>query len=292
MNLRVGVIGIKGAWSSEIIKTTLESDPNRNISVEIMEISNLVFEVSSSKVFYGKKDLECYDFIVIKKLGKYAPKILEWLDILSVLEARGQRFYSSPQKLKVMISRIGCTRLLAANQIPMPDTIITEDVKLGRDWVVKKKGALFKPNFSTKARGMQIIKASNKVTDKLEDILEDYSLLYLQELLELPGKDYGVVFIGSEYIGTYARVGKKGAWNTTTADGGHYEEHEPSNEILSIAKKAQAVFQLDFCCVDIAETNKGAVVFEVSAFGGFKGMLKGANINMAERLAKYILKDF
>lgn len=287
MSKSVAIIGIPGAWSSEILKTELEK---LSLKSEIFKVENLHFDILSNKVFYEDKDLERFDAIIIKKLGEYNPRIIDWLDILSNIENKGStHFFSSPKKLKLMISRIGCTRLLASNSTPMPPTLITENIQVANEWIQERQGAVFKPNFSTKAKGMTILKSGINHTEKLNELKNNYGLIYLQELVELPGQDFGVVFSGGKYIGTYARVGSKDSWNTTTTDGGHYESFEPSEEILTIAKNAQSIFNLDFCCVDIAITNLGPIVFEVSAFGGFKGLYKGANINSAKILSEYVL---
>ena len=69
------------------------------------------------------------------------------------------------------------------------------------------------------------------------------------------------MFLGGEYLGAYARVGKEGAWNTTILSGGRYEGYQASDELIELATKAQAVFGLDFTTVDVAETDRGPVVF-------------------------------
>jgi ribosomal protein S6--L-glutamate ligase len=51
------------------------------------------------------------------------------------------------------------------------------------------------------------------------------------------------------------------------------------------------VFGLDFTSVDIAETDQGPVVFEVSAFGGFRGLLEGCNIDAAAAYAGHMVKE-
>lgn len=288
--IRIAVIGIPGAWSSEIIRESFQKLPSASttFTVDIFQVSDLHYDIQANKVYFQGQDLEGYAAVIIKKLGEYAPRILDWLDILGNLEDKGLPFFSSPKKLRNMISRIGCTKGLAAADIPMPNTLITENSEAALEWIAQRNGAVFKPNFSTKARGMKILKADNTNLELLNELKKKHGLLYLQELMQLPGKDFGIVFSGNQYLGTYARVGSKDSWNTTTKDGGHYESFDPSPEMMAIAQKAQAIFALDFCCVDIAETPIGPVVFEVSAFGGFKGMYHGAKINSADVLAGYI----
>ena len=46
---------------------------------------------------------------------------------------------------------------------------------------------------------------------------------------------------------------------------------------------------MDFTTVDVAETADGPIVFEVSAFGGFRGALEGAGIDAAAAYSDYAL---
>ena len=46
---------------------------------------------------------------------------------------------------------------------------------------------------------------------------------------------------------------------------------------------------MDFTTVDVAETADGPIVFEVSAFGGFRGALEGAGIDAAAAYADYAI---
>ena len=97
------------------------------------------------------------------------------------------------------------------------------------------------------------------------------------------------MFLGGEYLGTYARVGNGESWNTTTLGGGRYESYEPSNEVIELARRAQEPFGLDLTSVDVVETADGPKVFEVSAFGGFRGLQEASSIDVASLYTEYIL---
>jgi ribosomal protein S6--L-glutamate ligase len=125
---------------------------------------------------------------------------------------------------------------------------------------------------------------------QLERFRQDNPVMYLQQLLTTPGRDLGVVFLGGEYFATYARV-SGGSWTTSTNKGGKYQPHQPSDEIIALAHKAQALFDLDFTCVDVVETQSGPKVFEVSAFGGFRGLLNASNVDAAARYADHVVRE-
>ncbi len=48
---------------------------------------------------------------------------------------------------------------------------------------------------------------------------------------------------------------------------------------------------MDFTTVDVAETKDGPIVFEVSAFGGFRGALEGIGINAAGLYVAHVLRQ-
>jgi len=100
-----------------------------------------------------------------------------------------------------------------------------------------------------------------------------------------------MVFLDGEYLGTYARVSKGDAWNTTIHSGGKYASHTPPDDVIALAQRAQAPFAMDFTTVDVAEAGEGPIVFEVSAFGGFRGALEGIGINAAGLYTEHVLRQ-
>jgi len=149
--------------------------------------------------------------------------------------------------------------------------------------------AVFKPLFTSKARGMTVIGHGPGAREAVEAFHAENPIMYMQQKIELPGQDLGVVFLGGRYMTTYARCGT-GAWNTTTASGGKYAAATPSPEAVAMAEKAQALFNLDFTCVDVVETSAGPVVFEVSAFGGFRGIQEACGMDAAAMYTDYVME--
>jgi ribosomal protein S6--L-glutamate ligase len=174
----------------------------------------------------------------------------------------------------------------------MPETRVTESLAAARRAVDDFGSAVFKPLYSTKARGMCVIEAGQPA-QAIEKAIHEFQLrnpmMYIQQRVALPGRDLGMVFLAGEYLGSYARVSQDNAWNTTINSGGRYEACLPPDETIALAQRAQALFAMDFTTVDVAETDAGPVVFEVSAFGGFRGALEGMGIKVADRYVSYVL---
>jgi ribosomal protein S6--L-glutamate ligase len=248
-------------------------------------------DLPSGRCFHSGMDIAALDALVVKKIGeRYSPDLLDRLEILCFLADRGVRVFSNPHVVIRMLDRLGCTLKLQAAGVPMPPTIITESPEYALQAIRCRYGrAVLKPLYTSKARGMQLVDGEDpELPALLARYTRDNTVLYVQKALELQHhRDLGVVFLGREYLTTYARVKAHDAWNTTTANGGRYAPFTPDAPILDVARKARDVFDLEFTCVDVAVTDEGPVVFEVSAFGGFRGVEETTDLDPAALVAEH-----
>lgn len=288
--MKIGVIGIKGAWSSEQLAKAVTEKTGRE--TKIFEMQDLRLDLPSGRALVEGEDLSTYDAVIIKKIGRqYSPDLLDRLEMLRLLEGRGVKFFSSPFSILRVLDRLTCTISLQLGDIPMPTTTITEDVDHALAAVEEYGEAVFKPLYSTKARGMFVLKPGPDARRIIEDYHREYNTMYIQKTIDLNGSDLGIVFLGGEYLTTYARCKTTDSWNTTTVNGGKYAPVDPPQEIIELAKKAQAIFNLDFTCVDVAITREGPFIFEVSAFGGFRGLLDARGIDAAANYVDYVARE-
>lgn len=287
--MKIGVIGLKGAWSSQQLAEAVSKKTGRD--TKIFEMQDVRLDLPSGKALVEDEDLSTFDALIIKKIGKeYSPDLLDRLEMLRMLEGRGVKFFSSPYSILRVLDRLTCTISLQLGDIPMPPTTITEDVDHALAAVEEYGEAVFKPLFSTKARGMFVLKPGPDARRTIEEFHKEYNTMYIQKTIDLNGSDLGIVFLGGEYLTTYARCKTTDSWNTTTINGGKYAPVDPPQEIIDLAQKAQAIFNLDFTCVDVAITKDGPFIFEVSAFGGFRGILDARGIDAAARYVDYVTK--
>lgn len=285
--MRIGVVGTKGGWSSELLADTVGKATGHRLLIEMDKVR---LDLPSGRCMYEGTDLSTLDALIIKKIGAwYSPDLLDRLEVLRLLNERGLPMFSSPLRVLRVLDRLSCTITLQAGDIPMPETTITEDVDHAVAAVQEYGRAVFKPLYSTKARGMTIMQPGPDLRAQVAEYKAAHSILYIQKTIELEGgKDLGVVFLGGKYLTTYARCRTNGSWNTTTVNGGKYAPFEPPAEVIAMAERAQALFGLDFTCVDVALTDSGPYVFEVSAFGGFRGILETSGLDAAQLLLDHV----
>jgi ribosomal protein S6--L-glutamate ligase len=289
---RIGVIGLPGKWSTETLADAVQA---RTGERHVIDMGQVALDLSDNSLRYGEHDLCRFDALIVKKISReYSPNSIDRLELLRVAEANGVRVFSPALSMLRLIDRLSCTATLANAGIPMPPTLITEDLHIAESAVMEYGSAVFKPLFSTKARGMIVVNADDPEAGRRQQIVDfqaGHPMMYIQKKMKLPGEDLGMVFLGGEYIGAYARVSQGESWNTTILNGGRYAVAEPPDDWIEIAQRAQDLFNMDYTTVDMAETEDGPIVFEVSAFGGFRGAREGLGINIAERYLDYVLEQ-
>jgi ribosomal protein S6--L-glutamate ligase len=112
---------------------------------------------------------------------------------------------------------------------------------------------------------------------------------YVQRLIKHPGRDLGVAVLDGRCLGAYWRVAADGQWMTTILAGGRYVPAEPPAQALDLALRAARHFGLRFTGVDLIESEGGFLVLEVSAFGGFRGLLTACGVDAAPLVAASVL---
>ena len=276
-------------WSSERLADAVERKTGARHLINLGEVQ---FDLAAGRVLWRDRDLCDTDALIVKKIDRsYRRRSLDRLEILRFLQHRGVRVFSRPEAIGRLLNRLSCTVTLRSGGIPMPPTVVTEDLDVALAAVRRFETAVLKPLFTSKARGMKVVQAGPDARKTLEAFrAAGNKVLYIQHMVPLPGNDLGVVFLGERYVGSYARVAHGASWNTSTSNGGRYRPCQPPDEVIDLARRAQALCGLDFTCVDIVESDNGPLVFEVSAFGGFRGLLEAHGIDAADLYADYVLQ--
>ena len=286
---RIGVVGTPGGWSSERLATAVEKQTGFRL---LVDPSRIIADLHLGRVWHDGTDLCQLDGLLLKKAGPaYSPELLDRLDLLRFVESRGVQVLSRPGRILRLLDRLACTVTLRANGIPMPPTVVSSRAELIAEAIRGWGTAVLKPMYSTKARGMILAHGHDpELIDRIEAFrAAGNPMVYAQKKLERLDRDMGLLFLGGEFVAAFARVRSVGSWNTTTVNGGRYAPAQLEPDVVELARRAQEPFGLDVTTVDVAMTVEGPVVFEVSAFGGYRGLWEAQGIDVAERFAEYAL---
>lgn len=290
---RIAVIGIPGGWSSEGLRRALERLGARAF---LVPYSGIEARLSPFELRLGAQSGFDIQAVVVKKLGESSDRAIpDRIACLQALHASGVPVFSPPEAIACAVDRLGMTLKLALEGIPTPKTLITEDIDGVQAFLEEVPDAVLKPLYTSKAKGMVRLGSRNPAftEENLKEWQRVYGpFFYIQEFIEAKGgRDIGAMFLGGKFLKAYARVAKAGSWKTTTAEGGHYEPCELPDQALEIARKAERAFGLSYAGVDLVEGPSGFYVYEVSAFGGFRGLHEAYGMDAAAMFAEYVLEQ-
>lgn len=283
---RIAVAGISGAWSTERLAGAFTAE---GCTAAVVDLGDAVIDVRRRTVRCAALDLGAVDAVVVKKLGPSDdPRTADRVAILEQIELVGVPVFSSSAAIGRAMDRSRMTVALAAAGIPIPDTVIAGSVDEAEAAVAELGAAVVKPLFTSKGRGMLLLDGRGPVRLRLREAHRRGEALYLQRFVAAGGRDIGVAVVGDRAVGAYARVAAQ-SWLTTTAAGGSYAPHPLDWDLADLATRAARVFGLDYTVVDVALTPAGPVVYEVSAFGGFRGLWEASAVDAAALYARHVL---
>ena len=251
----------------------------------VFSLGDCLHDLTTGRVTLGDEDLGELDGIIIKKLAPQdSPVARLRLHMLRSLEAQGVRIFSRAGVIERAMDRYGMNRELAAAGLPLPRTIAFETADELRRAVEALGDAVVKPVYTSKGRGMYRARAG----EPLPHWDEDNGRWLAQQFVEAPGRDIGACVLGGEFVGAFFRVAPEGQWMTTTLSGGRYMPCDLDANGQEIAVSAAKLFGLDYTIVDLVESENSYLLYEVSAFGGFRGLWSANQMDVAGLYAKYI----
>ncbi len=288
--VNLGVVGVPGGWSTERLARALRS---AGAQAQVLDLKRCGVRLPGRQLYQQGQPVEGLDAIVVKKIGDTADGwiVQERINLLRHVAAGGIPVISDPERLEAAVNRYRMTVELTRAGLPVPETVVTEDTAEAVAAVERFGKAVLKPLFTSKGRGMRRLEPGSDLPSVLErHRLDGLGPFYVQRFIKHPGRDLGVAVLDGRYLGAYWRVAGQGQWMTTILSGGRYEAADPPIEAIDIAVRAANHFRLVFTGVDLMETPEGGfVVLEVSAFGGFRGLLNACGIDAAPQLAQTLL---
>jgi ribosomal protein S6--L-glutamate ligase len=255
----------------------------------VFSLSECLHDLQGGTVTIHGFDLCQLDAVVVKKLGPESNQASRLqLHLLRQLERAGVRIYSRPGAIDVAMDRYRMSMELLAAGLPMPATYSFES-EAGLIEAAGRLGeAVVKPVYTSKARGM--FRLGGKQSDSAGSDWPGGRGL-IQQLIDAPGRDIGACVLNGSFAGAFYRVSAEGQWITSTSAGGTYARCTLPAGGVSIAEEAARTFRLDYTVVDLVETPDGYSIYEVSAFGGFRGLWEASAHDIARDYARYIKWD-
>lgn len=251
------------------------------------EVYAVMDETGKINVALSKK----YDFAVYLDKDKYLGQMLE---------GTGLRLFNSARAVEICDDKmstylaLGACGLRLAKTIPAP-LCYTKGVKPNAAFLEKVAENLgfpmvVKRSYGSFGAGVQLVHGMPELQDVAKEFLHEPHF-FQQYISDSCGKDVRVIVIGGRAIGCMERVAKKGEFRSNIELGGLGRKVVLQQVYLEAAELAAKTLGLDYCGVDLLETEAGPVLCEVNSNAFFDGFEKVTGIDVAAAYAHYIVNQ-
>ena len=217
-------------------------------------------------------------------------KIFFRLDLLNAIEEYGIKLINSRESLEIASDKFLTSIYLEKHNIPTPKTIICENVNDALDSFEELGGDIvLKPLYGSKGVGITRINDKGFAENVFHTLGQLNKVFYLQEFIEHSNRDIRILVLGNKAVAGMYRVSDN--WKTNIFAGARSEPLELTEELTNLAIKAAKITKTEIAGVDIVESEKGLQVLEVNSIPGFTALQKVTEINLAEIIVSYFLKN-
>lgn len=211
-----------------------------------------------------------------------------------LLEAQGAVTVNRAEVIGVCGDKARTSLLLAAAGLATPQTVVALTPEAALE-AAEKLGfpVVAKPLTGSWGRLVTVLRDRQEAQTVLEHRAAlpapQQHVVYLQELIEKPGRDIRVLVAGDEVIGATYRYGTE--WRTGVASGGTSRPCPLSSELTGIALAAARAVGGGFLGIDLVEGPDGLYVLEVNHTPEFRGFREahGDAIDVPDAIIDHLL---
>ncbi|MFB6470015.1 MAG: RimK family alpha-L-glutamate ligase [Vulcanisaeta sp. AZ3] len=209
--------------------------------------------------------------------------------VAKVLNAHGVITINNGLAIENAWNKAVALSILAKSGIPIVPTKLLFSVEFNDDGI--QYPVIVKPVHGSWGRLVSLVGDM----DELRLVLKHNALdnanprIYMLQPFIGNGKDYRVFVIGDEVVASMTRLPSDGDWRSNVARGGIPRAVKLSDDAYEYAVKAVKVLGLDYAGVDMLQGPNGYLINEVNAIPEFKGLMIASGVNIARKIAKYVI---
>ncbi len=245
-------------------------------------------KIPSGKIYAGGIDLTALDAIIVRDLGPATHNNVSFrFDILCQLKELGIKIINSPDSIARAANKYVSSFLFQRNDIPTPKTVVTSSTDDALAALSSFGCAVVKPVFGYKGLGVERVKNDAMGIQKLKNLWEKNSLLYMQEFIPNPGRDIRVFVVDKKVVGSIYRIAPAGGWINNLSQGGSAKPCVLTEEQKKLGIKAAEVTGTVYAGVDIIEGDRDYVI-EINGTPSGKGIFEACGVDVTMRIAEYL----
>jgi [lysine-biosynthesis-protein LysW]---L-2-aminoadipate ligase len=211
-----------------------------------------------------------------------------------LLEAQGIPTVSRSAVIAACGDKAQTSVLLQAAGLPTPRTVVALTPEAGLE-AAETLGfpVVIKPLTGSWGRLVTVLRDRREAQAVLEHRAAlagpQQHVVYLQELVDKPGRDIRVLVAGDEVVAASYRYGVE--WRTGVARSGRSEPCPLTDDITGLARRAARAVGGGFLGVDLVEGPGGLAVIEVNHTPEFRGLAQahGDAVDVPGAIVRYLL---
>ncbi len=228
--------------------------------------------------------------LLVRPIGRGSlEEIIFQVNSLHRLYSKGLNVINKPSAIEKAVDKYYTLALLEDAGIPIPKTIVTENIDEALLSFRKFKDVVVKPVFGS--RGIGIARISNPdIAERSFRTLRFFKhVIYIQEYVSHGLKDLRAFVIDGRVVAAMHRVAS--TWKTNVSLGAKPVKAKLSKEAEELAVKSTEVLGCEIAGVDLLESNKGLLVNEVNSQPGWRGLQTTTKIDIASEIAAYVISQ-
>ncbi|MGM0559226.1 MAG: ATP-grasp domain-containing protein [Myxococcota bacterium] len=242
--------------------------------LDAIYIRNLGLDPRSSSF---EDDLEEDPFGLLNKLEEYRGLVMSTLEVLESRE--GVAVVNPTSSLSIQYAKPTQFKTFTDHDIPVPETVTTNDPQAVRTFVDEHGAAVFKP---VSGGGYARLLNANELEEESLELLAESPVQFQQYV---NGDSLRLYVLGGEVVAAGRILTEEIDYRTSEHD---VEVIEPRDEIVDAAIKATWALGLTFAAVEVIDTGDEFVILEANPTPLFSVFDDLAGTDIADELAGFL----
>lgn len=270
-----------------------EAGEKRGHQVDIIDTLHCYMDVTSSlpAIRYQGKQLPKYD-AVIPRIG--ASITFYGTATVRQFEMMGTFCVNESVAISRARDKLRSLQLLSRKGVGLPRTGFAHSPDNVKDLLKNIGGAPVVIKLLEGTQGIGVVLAdTNKAAESIIDAFMGLkaNILVQEFVKEASGADIRCLVIGDRVVAAMKRTAQTGEFRSNLHRGGTAEVIKLSKQERATALKAAKIMGLNFCGVDILQSNNGPVVMEVNSSPGLEGIEGATKKDIAGMVIEFIEKN-
>ncbi|MCD6341083.1 MAG: RimK family alpha-L-glutamate ligase [Desulfurococcales archaeon] len=240
---------------------------------------------------YGRAAIPRLDAAVVRGIGLVSSTeiLFKRLDILRQLEFLGTLVVNPANSLISARDKFMALLKLREAGLPVPDTAVVEDVFEVSEITKRWGTVVLKPLMGSMGYGSIKVSDPDVAFMIAKTWITHGQPVYIQKYERKVNRDIRIFVVGDEALGAIYRYAPPDTWKTNVAQGARVERAPLDEELRELAIKASKTLGLLYSGIDVGETERGYVIYEVNSSPHWTGFMNATGINPAEKIASLVL---